>query len=179
MLQNLLPILALEKRNIMSHMILALLLSMVVAACAALGTRTAGRSGPITWRATDFKVQAVGEASGFVGRTAQEVYSFTLVLHESQGTAITFTRVAATYNATTATRPASFEQTGRWELRPHGELRWPLQNTYGCASIDCINPGAIAPVWHIILTGTDNRGQPVRVVIDLRLPANPDAREKP
>ena len=159
-------------------MLFALLLGMVVAGCAPLGIRTEGVSGPIAWRATDLKIRAVGEASGFIGRAVQEAYSFTLVLKESQGTAITFTNMAATFSVATAVLPGSFEQTGRWELRPYGELRWPLETSYSCTSIDCVNPGVIAPVWHITLTGTDDRSQPVRVVIDLRLPSNPEAMKK-
>lgn len=164
----------------MARTLFALLLGVVVTGCASLGVRTEGVSGPIAWRATDLKVQAVGEAPGFigVGRAAQEVYSFTLVLQETQGTAITFTKVAYTIDSGPALLPFSSEQPGHWELRPYRELRWPLSSSYHCPASDCMNPGAVAPVWHIILTGTDDKGRPVRAVIDLKLPYNPDAMQK-
>jgi hypothetical protein len=77
----------------MSRMLFTLLLSMVVTSCASLGMRTGGVSSPIAWRATALKIQAVGEAAGVIGRPAQqEIYSFTLVLQETQGAALTFTK---------------------------------------------------------------------------------------
>lgn len=163
----------------MSHLLFALLLGMVVTSCASLGMRTEGVSGPIAWHATDFKIQAVGEAAGVLGRpTQQEVYAFTLVLQETQGTALTFTKMAYRVDSGPGIHPGFAERVGQWRLRPHGELRWPLWSTWSCASTDCVNPGFVVPAWHIVLTGTDNRGQEVRVVIDLKLPSNPEAMEK-
>ena len=75
-------------------------------------------------------------------------------------------------------QPLFAERVGQWKLRPHRELRWPLSSTWRCVSTDCVNPGFFAPVWHVILTGTDNRGQEVHVVIDLKLPDNPNALEQ-
>src|SRR5262245_22948513 len=110
----------------MSRMLFALGLSMVVASCASLGMRTAGVSGPIAWRATDLKIQAVGEAAGVLGgRTQQEVYSFTLVLQETQGTALTFTKVAYRIDSGPGIQPFFADRVGQWRLRPQGELRWP------------------------------------------------------
>ena len=162
----------------MARPLFALLLGVVVTGCAALGVRTEGISGPIAWRATDLKVQAVGEAPGFVGRTQKEVYSFTLVLQETQGTAITFTKMAYTLYSSPTLLPYASEATGRWVLGPRRALRWPFSSTFSCPSHDCNEPGFIAPRYHIILTGTDSQDQPVRVVIDLRLPENPDTMEK-
>lgn len=160
----------------MFRMLCALLLGTVVVGCAALGVRTEGVSGPIAWRATDFNVGSVPGDTGIIGRRDREIYAFTLVLQETQGTAITFTKVAYTIAGSVGLKPFSTEETGQWRLRPHGELRWPLSSTYGCASIDCVDPGFVAPVWHITLMGTDDRGQPVRIAIDLRLPYNPRAQ---
>ena len=163
----------------MPRPLFALLLVMVVTSCASLGMRTEGVSGPIAWRATDLKIQAVGEAAGVVGRPVQqEVYSFTLILQETQGTALTFTKIEYRIDSGPGIHPFFAERVGQWRLRPHRELRWPLSSTWSCPSTDCVRPEFFAPVWHIILTGTDNRGQEVRVVIDLKLPYNPDALEK-
>ena len=159
--------------------ILFVLLGVVIAGCAAVGVQTEGVSGPIAWRATDCKVQAIaGDTGVIIGREGREVYACTLILQETQGTAITFTNLAYTMTATSSLAPVAREQTIQWRLRPHGMLRWPLSSTYQCTGAECINPGPIAPVWHILFTGTDARGQPVRVVIDLRLPYNPEAMQK-
>ena len=162
----------------MARPLFTLLLGVVVTGCASLGVRTEGVSGPITWRATDLKIQAVGEAPGFVGKAQQEVYSFTLVLQETQGTAITFTKMAYTLYSSPTLLPYASETTGRWVLGPRRELRWPFSSTFYCPSHDCNAPGFIAPRYHIILTGTGSQGEPVRVVIDLWLPDNPDAMKK-
>jgi hypothetical protein len=163
----------------MSRMLFALLLGMVVVHCASLRVRTEGVSGPIAWRATDLKIQAAGEATGVIGAgVQQEVYSFTLVLRETHGTALTFTKMAYRIDSGPGIRPFFAEQGVQWSLRPRGELRWPLHSTWSCTGGDCVRPGLFAPVWHIVLTGTDTQGQPVRVVIDLTLPANPAALEK-
>jgi hypothetical protein len=141
--------------------------------------RLEGVSGPIAWRATALKIQAVGEAAGVIGSpVAQEVYSFTLVLQETQGTALTFTKMAYRIDSGSGIQPFFAERVGRWSLRPQGELRWPLSSTWSCTSIDCVRPRFFAPAWHISLTGMDARGQEVRVVIDLKLPDNPNAMEK-
>jgi len=158
----------------MSRMLFALLLGMVVTSCASLGMRTEGVSGPIAWRATDFKRQAVGEAAGVIGRpTQQEVYSFILVLQETQGTALNFTKVAYRIDSGPGIHPLFAERVGQWRLPPHRELRWPLSSTWGCASTDCVNPGFFAPVWHVILTGTDNRSQESASSSTLSYPITP------
>jgi hypothetical protein len=78
----------------MAPIFLVLLLGAALSGCAAFGGRTEGSSGPVAWRVADVDIQAVGTATGVVGRSGpQEVYAFTLVLHETQGTTLTFTRL--------------------------------------------------------------------------------------
>jgi len=161
------------------HLLVVLLQGVVMAGCAALGVQMEGVSGPIAWRATDCKVQAVaGDTGVIIGREGREIYTCTLILHETQGTTIIFTTLAYTMTATASLAPVSREETIQWRLRPHGELRWPFSSSYQCTGAECINPGPIAPVWHMLFTGADDRGQPVRLVIDLRLPSNPEVIQK-
>ena len=156
-----------------------LLPALVIAGCVSLGIQTEGVSGPLAWRATDCQVQAVtGDTGVIMGREGRDVYACTLILHDTQGAAITFTQLAATMTATASLAPVAMEQDIQWRLRPHGTLRRPLSSTYQCTGGECINPGPIAPVWHLRLTGVDDQGQPVRVVIHVRLPANPEAIPK-
>jgi hypothetical protein len=42
-----------------------------------------------------------------------------------------------------------------------------ITRTVGCFAARFGIQGRLAPAWHILLTGTNNHGQPVRVVIDL------------
>ncbi len=155
----------------MYRFVVIVLLGVVVAGCAVRGVRTEEIRGPVTWRAENFRIiqrPIVGDAT----RDKGDHYMFTLVLREPHGTAITFTHIAWTVDQPNTTSAAS-ENTGRWALRPHGELRLPFSAYFYCSESVCWETGALAPVYNIILTGTDDQGQPVRVAIDLRLPLDP------
>jgi hypothetical protein len=141
--------------------------------CTALGltgciAHLKGVSGPVTWQATDLRV-----IERSVSGAARDIYAFTLVLEETYGAALTFTNLEYTisqpaFNPTGETRQAVIS----WKLRPYGELRLPFSSYWYCAALatDCLRAGAIAPWYHIILTGTDDQGRAVRVAMDLRLP---------
>ena len=146
----------------------ASLLVLVVAGCAAY-IRTEGVSGPVAWRATDLAL-----SKRIIDGRERDVYSFALVLKETKGIGITFTRLERTYYEPTI-HGTPVVQSGRWILRPNGELRVPFSSYIYCpqwADI-CHKPGVTAPLWNVILTGTDDRGQPVRLVIDVALPPDP------
>jgi predicted aspartyl protease len=131
-----------------------------------------GVSGPVTWQATDLRL-----IERSVSGAARDMYAFTLVLEETQGAALTFTHLEYTisqpaFNPTGETRQAVII----WKLRPYGELRLPFSSYWYCATTlttACRRGGAIAPWYHIILTGTDDQGRAVRATIDFRLPQNP------
>ncbi len=164
----------------MFRIFFALLWGIAITGCASLW-RTEGVHGPVAWHVTDLKVQAVGEPTRFgqlsVTVKQKEVYSFTIVLRETRGIPITITKIDSTLYASGA-HPWSREQTGRWELTSQKELRWPFSYSYACASTVCNDPGAIAPTGHMVFTGIDNQGQPVRIVVDFRLPPDPTTLEK-
>ena len=147
---------------------LALLGSLLLAGCTTpVGVRTSGVSGPVDWRTTDFEWHP--EAFG------EQVYTFTLLLRETQGRDVTFTQVAAVlYNATDSL-PAHWQRTGQWRLPAHGEVPIPLGSRRRCPYVKCWDSGpSLAPVWHLTLSGTDQGGQPVRLVLDLRFPDIPN-----
>ena len=146
---------------------LALLGSLLLAGCSTFGTRTSGVSGPVEWRTADFEWHP--EAFG------EQVYTFMLLLRETQGRDVTFTQVAAVlYNATDSL-PAHWQRTGQWRLPAHGELPIPLGSRRRCPYAKCWDSGPVlTPVWHLTLTGTDQGGQPVRLVMDLRFPDIPN-----
>ena len=146
---------------------LALMGSLLLAGPSTFGTRTSGVSGPVEWRTTDF---AWG-AEGF----GEQSYTFTLLLRETQGNDLTFTHVAAVLHNAADSRPAFWERTGQWRVPARGELPIPLGSRRDCPSAPCWDSGpGLVPVWHLTLTGTDQRGQPVRLVMDLRLPPIPN-----
>ena len=64
----------------------ALVWSLLLAGCTLFGVRTSGVSGPVDWRTTDFEWHP--EAFG------EQVYTFTLLLRETQGRDLTFTQAA-------------------------------------------------------------------------------------
>lgn len=145
-----------------------LLMSVAMAGCTTMGLRTSGVTGPVSWQATELQWQPE------VFET-QEIYTFTLVLHETQGTDMLFTKIHAILRNASQSRPAYWEKTGQWSLPARGELRLPLGSRRWCPYVKCWHAGpAFAPVWDITLTGTDQKGQPVQLTLDLRLPYVPD-----
>ena len=112
---------------------LALLGSLLLAGCTPVGVRTSGVSGPVDWRTTDFEWHP--EAFG------EQVYTFTLLLRETQGRDLTFTQVAAVlYNATDSL-PAHWQRTGQWRLPAHGEVPIPLGSRRRCPYVKCWDSG--------------------------------------
>jgi|SRR5687768_5856872 hypothetical protein len=96
-----------------------------------------------------------------------EHYTFTLRLHEQTGAGITFTRVTQTVSAAHV-QPMTTAQDGQWRLPPKGELRLPFQLVWSCAPV--LEPcSAVAgpPHWHILLTGTDDHGDPVQLGLEV------------
>ena len=124
---------------------LALLGSLLLAGCTPVGVRTSGVSGPVDWRTTDFEWHP--EAFG------EQVYTFTLLLRETQGRDLTFTQVAAVlYNATDSL-PAHWQRSGQWRLPAHGEVAIPLGSRRRCPYVQCWDSGpGLTPVWHLTLT---------------------------
>jgi hypothetical protein len=123
-------------------------------------------TGSVAWHATAFQL-----AQATVQGQPGERSAFTLVLKELNGVGITFTDLQRTVSARHV-NTASTERTGRWRLRPNGELRLPFSFTYYCpqAFDSCSGPPVFAPHWHLVLKGADDRGQPLQVVIDLDVP---------
>ena len=156
---------------------LAMLLGVVLAGCATYWqAHTAGTSGPIAWSIADAQSAAdrVGE---------RYAYTFVLVLQETQGTPLTFTTLTYTvYSGSGGIQSGAQEQIiqGTSKLRAHGTLRMPFTYTATCPEgSGCIKLEPLAPTYHIVLTGTDSHDQPVRVVIDTKLPPDPRVLRKP
>lgn len=138
-----------------------------VVGCASAGVRTEGATGPVAWQATDFKL-----AETTVNNQPGERYSFVLLLKETHGIGITFTELQQTVFQHGVLQSAARQQTGRWRLRPKGELRVPLAFSWYCPILPCDQVHG-APWWHITITGTDDRGQPVKLTLDVAPPPVP------
>ena len=162
----------------MRRVLIFVLLGMLIASCVPLGTRTEGTSGPIAWHVTDLKSESVLGLRGTPG-DARGTYSFTLVLKETQGILITFTYRKDTIYASYITVLKSVDQAINLRLRPHEERRFPLTFSWGCSAGDCLQVENVAPRWTINLTGTDDKGNSVKAVININLPPNPDTYRKP
>jgi len=129
----------------------------------------AGVSGPIIWQVTDFRIVARS-----VQGTPRDLYTFTLVLQETQGIALTFQQVVS--RLTHPSIPTLPQQSSvLWQIHPYGELRQPFAFPL-CTTDTCKHAAAMAP-WslNLALLGTDTRQQPLRVVINTRLPNAPAA----
>src|SRR5215472_1852760 len=90
---------------------------LVVTGCPEHQAHVTGASGPIAWQVTDFRI-VVRSVQG----TPRDLYTFTLVLQETQGIALTFRQVVS--RLTHPSIPTLPQQsTILWQLHPHGELR--------------------------------------------------------
>jgi hypothetical protein len=115
-----------------------------------------GVSGSVTWQVVDMK--AGGDAHSSWS-------SFVLVLRETNGSAITFTRIAKYLG-----QGSGGHDLGLWSLQANGELRLPFASRRFCGGATC--SVASPPTWGIVLTGKDERDRDVRVAIQIRLPSD-------
>ena len=146
---------------------LVLMWGLLLAGCTTLGVRTSGVSGPVEWRTTDFEWHADG--------IGEQVYTFTLLLRDTQGRDITFTHLDAVLHNAAESLPAYWQRTGQWRLPAYGEVPIPLGSRRSCPYDQCMYSGpGLVPVWQLTLRGTDQGGQPVRLVLDMRFPAIPN-----
>ena len=149
--------------------LLAVCVTIMLTACTTPSPRRDAEPAPIAWQATDFRV--ITRTVDGVERT---LYTFMLVLEETQGSGITLTQLdSTTYHPGFAVLPASEHTAILWKLRPYGELRHVFYSSPCCFEARFGIQGRLAPAWHILLTGSNDHGQPVRVVIDLSLPPQP------
>jgi predicted aspartyl protease len=145
---------------------LAVCVHVVLISCTPLSPRLDGASVPVAWQATDFRV-----ITRTVAGVERQLYTFMLVLEETQGSGITLTQLDyTTYHPGFDFIPASERTAILWKLRPYGELRQFFYSAPCCSEARFGIQGRLAPAWHILLTGTNHHGQLVRVVIDLSLP---------
>jgi hypothetical protein len=141
-------------------------LLLVMAGCATTPVDLERGAGPVTWRVTAFQVTRT-TVHGHPG----ERYTFTLLLRERTGTGVTFTRIAQMV-AARHTALASATQVGQWRLPPMGELQLPFWVVWSCPDMDDACAAVAGPPhWHITLTGTDDRSQPVELIIEIDAPA--------
>ena len=163
-----------------------LLVGMLSSACAALGPKIEGTIGAIRWHVTDL------DQSDPRGQ-----YPFTLVLTETQGVGMQIARIdwavhqpgvgpawgtlsceKTMVQSSPAVNPAYVSRAKcapdwrAWRLPANGELHLPFTSGIFCPHPPyCVGgPPSVIPLWRVTLTGTDDRNQPVRAVIDIALP---------
>src|SRR2546428_10267496 len=72
---------------LLARVLLTLSAALVVTGCTERQVHVTGASGPIAWQVADFRIVARS-----VQGTPRELYTFTLVLQETQGTASRFSK---------------------------------------------------------------------------------------
>lgn len=148
------------------YVLLALGMHLVLTACTTLSPRPDAEPASIVWQATDFRV-----LTRTINGVERTLYTFMLVLEETQGSEITLTQLDyTTSHPGFDLLPAAKGTAIVWKLRPYGELRQLFYASPCCAKAHLAIPEPLALAWRISLTGTDDRGQRVRVAIDLSLP---------
>jgi clan AA aspartic protease (TIGR02281 family) len=153
----------------LARVLLTLSAALIITGCTERQVHVTGVSGAIVWQVTDFRI-----VERSVQGTPRALYTFTLVLQETQGTAMAFQQVVS--RLTHPSIPTLPQQsTILWQLHPHGELRQPFFFPL-CTTDACKHAAAMAP-WSLdlALLGIDQRQQPLRVVINTRLPNTPAA----
>ena len=148
---------------------LIIVVLLVVPACSTLGPLTEGSGPGLSWYAADMAL-----TRRIADGLAYWWYDFSLVVKETRGTALTFNEIKTTvYQPGVA--PWSPLYRGVWELPANDTFRIPLSVTIRCPglSTSCLGTNVPIPLWRIIMTGRSAGGEPVRFVIDLRLPADP------
>jgi hypothetical protein len=152
-----------------ARFVILMLVLFGASACATLQPKLEGTSGTTTWRATN-----LGLSKRTVGGLEREVYEFVLAIRDSGGAGITFTRIErAVYQP--GSSPGISTQEGRWRLEPKGELRLPYYSFQYCERVydRCVDRVVNQPLWKFVFSGMDDRGQKVRLDIDLQLPSAP------
>jgi hypothetical protein len=139
--------------------------TLFTGACAGLGVRTEGTSGPIAWRVIDVAV-----VTRDIRGQAVDGQAFTVVVTNTSDRTLTFTRMdEKRYRPGTNTGFASY--TGRWVLRPG--LEWKINRFTSLVCNDaggCAESGSTQSLLQIILTGSDDENRPVEARLDITLP---------
>ncbi len=130
----------------------------------ALPVRTQGIAGPVTWSTTAFDLN-----SGAF-RDSPDRFSFTLVLQETRGGALTFTAITWEVSQNGVDLSGREMRTGSWSLPAHSTLRQPFVYRIFCAPAEFCPDVGPTTQWDITLEGTDARGQPVRIAMQPELP---------
>ena len=104
-----------------------LLLSVAIAECTTMGLRTSGVTGPVSWQATELQWQ-------HEIFDTQQIYTFTLVLHETQGADMLFTQIHAILRNASESRPAYWEKTGQWLLPTSGSCAFSWARGAGAST---------------------------------------------
>ena len=152
------------------RLVLALVSLAVLAACASLGVKTEGVSGPVAWQATDLDLSRQS-----INNRDVWTYSFSLLLQEQQGVRLVFNEIQmAIYQP--GVGPWTPMYNGVWPLAVNGKMRIPLQSSITCqfgAGGSCLGPTVPAPLWQLVFRGKNDEGRPVSIKIDITLPADP------
>jgi hypothetical protein len=154
----------------MCHVLVGALL-LALSACASLQPLTEGSAAGLTWHTAD-----VALARKTLDVRSWWEYSFSLVVKETRGTALTFNEIKTTAYQP-GINPWSPTYRGVWELAANDTFRIPLSVSLSCPHVSpgCTGNNVPIPLWRITMIGHTAGGEPVRYVIDLRMPADPPA----
>ena len=118
-----------------------------------------GVTGSVAWQVVEMKAGGDGNSSWS---------SFVLVLTETNGSTIRFTRIEKYVYG--GGRGDTRHDVGLWSLPANGELRLPFASRGLCQGAHCRS--AAPPSWEIVLMGKDERDQDVRVAMKILLPSD-------
>jgi len=134
--------------------------------CATAPVPETATMGAIAWRVTAFQ-----RVPTTIHDRPGERYTFTLLVRHRTGAGITVTRVTQTVSARHVP-PVTTTQDGQWRLPPRGELSLPFRLVWSCPAVaEGCSALAGRPHWHILLTGSDDHGNPIELSLEVDAPA--------
>jgi hypothetical protein len=150
------------------NVLVAIAAFLAVAGCAsAVPPPLNGIVGPVAWRAEE-----VGVVTIAVDGKEVDAYRFVLVMKETRGSTITFTRFETSVSDRDTIRGTPHVITGSWKLGPNGEWRIALPYTLTCLHMPgwCDTSRVATPLWQIRFSGRNDNGQEVDLPITVALP---------
>lgn len=155
---------------------LALLIAGSLAACA--GRLTQGEAAGLKWRVAELTTsERVATAPGYKGDGRAKDYRYFVVLDDSRGVGVSFREVETTIMVGPGFRPTPNTRTLDSKLPPNGQLRVPMRDSTWLVVPQwfegAARPVNLDPVARKVFIGTDDRGEPVKLVIEFRLEAIP------
>lgn len=155
---------------------MVLLLALLLFSCAA--PMTQGEFSGLKWRVAELTTsERAATAPGYKGDGRAKDYRYVVVFEDVRGVGVNFREVETTIFSGPGFRPTPRMRILDSRLPPNGQLRVPMSDSTWLVIPQwfegAARPVNIDPVARKVFIGTDDRGAPVKTVIEFRLESIP------